>query len=294
MRPIAVILVVVAMVFAGLTAFVAKRWLDVQASRAPTAEVTAAVDVLVVARDVTAGAPLADDDLRYDQWPASMAADRFVIRKPGEDPKTQFIGQVARRPLSAGEPFSPAASFKQDGAGVLAGVLKSGMRAVSVAITNASAVSGFVAPGDRVDVVMAADFQRTDSESVGKGGPIVRYAAETILSDVMVLAIDQQMAKGKDGAAILGKTATLEVTPKQAEVLTAAGMVGQLSLVLRGLGPEPSPAEPSKTPFTGDTEASKAMQALMGGAAKPKAASRSGGGSGVVINRAGDISNKSF
>ncbi|MBC7908513.1 MAG: Flp pilus assembly protein CpaB [Rhodospirillaceae bacterium] len=294
MRPIAVVLVVVAMVFAGMTAFVAKRWLDVQSSRKP-AEVAATLDVLVVAHDVAAGAPLTDGDLRYDPWPASAAAERFVVRKPGDDPKAKFIGQVARRPLTEGEPFTPASSFKQDGAGVLAGVLKSGMRAVSVAITNASAVSGFVAPGDRVDVVMAADFQRADSQAGGKGGGIVRYAAETILADVKVLAIDQQMAKGKDGAAIVGKTATLEVTPKQAEVLTAAGMVGQLSLVLRGLASEQTePGQPARVPFTSDTEASKAMQALMGGAAKPKSAPRSGGGSGVVINRAGDISNKSF
>ncbi|MBC7950770.1 MAG: Flp pilus assembly protein CpaB [Rhodospirillaceae bacterium] len=297
MRPIAVVLVVVAMVFAGLTAFVAMRWLDVQSSRKSDAQVTATLDVLVVARDVAAGTPLADEDLRYDAWPTAAATDRFVIRKPGEEPKTQFIGQVARRPLSEGEPFAPASSFKQEGVGVLAGVLKAGMRAVSVAISNASAVSGFVAPGDRVDVVMAADFQRADSESVGNGGPIVRYAAETILEDVKVLAIDQQMSRGKDGAAIQGKTATLEVTSKQAEVLTAAGMVGQLSLVLRGVGVEAAvPDQKPRVPFTSDTEASKAMQALMGGGpAKPKAAPRTGGGgSGVVINRAGDISNKSF
>lgn len=294
MRPIAVVLVVVALVFAIMTAFVAKRWLDAQASRKPV-EVTATLDVLVVARDVAAGMPLADDDLRYDPWPASLIAERFVIRKPGEEPKAKFIGQVARRPLVQGEPFAPAASFKQEGVGVLAGVLATGMRAVSVAITNASAVSGFVVPGDRVDVVMAADFQRADSDSVGKGGPIVRYAAETILEDVKVLAIDQQMAKGKDGGAIMGKTATLEVTSKQAEVLTAAGMVGQLSLVLRGVGGEPAvPGQPPRIPYTSDTEASKAMQALMGGAAKSKSGPRTGGGSGVLINRAGDISNKSF
>lgn len=293
MRPIAVVLVVVAFVFAVMTAFVAKRWLDVQSSRKPV-EVVATLDVLVVARDVAAGTPLADSDLRYEPWPASAATERFVIRKPGEEPKDKFIGQVARRPLVEGEPFAPAASFKQEGVGVLAGVLATGMRAVSVAITNASAVSGFVSPGDRVDVVMAADFQRADSDSVGKGGPIVRYAAETILEDVKVLAIDQQMAKGKDGGAIVGKTATLEVTSKQAEVLTAAGMVGQLSLVLRGVVSEqPAPGQPPRVPFTSDTEASQAMKALMGGTGKPKGGPRTGG-SGVVINRAGDISSKSF
>lgn len=296
MRPIAIILVVVAMLSAVATAFLAKRWLDAQATRAPVVEVAASVDVLVVARDVAAGAALADEDLRYDRWPSSVPSERFIVRKPGEDPKAQYVGQIARRPLNEGEPFVPSASFKQDQGGLLAGVLPSGMRAVSIAISNASAVSGFIVPGDRVDVVMAADFQRASNDSsAGKSGPIVRYAAETVLEDVKVLAIDQQMAKGKDGGAIQGKTATLEVTPKQAEVLTAAGMVGQLSLVLRGVpSGEAAKAEPSSAPqpaFTPDTEASRAMKALHGGG-KPKAAG--GGGGGVMVNRGGAISNSSF
>jgi pilus assembly protein CpaB len=276
------------MVAAGATAWLAKRWLDVQAAHAPVEQRVATHEVLVVARDVTMGTVLGEEDLRYDQWPVSVPADRFVVRKDGDDPKKQYVGQVARRALAEGEPFSPASTFKQDAAGLLAGVLSPGMRAVSVAITSASAVSGFIVPGDRVDVVLAADFQRTDSQVTSKGGPIVRYAAETVLEDVKVLAVDQQMAKGKDGGAIQGKTATLEVTPKQAEVLTTVGMLGQLSLVLRGQTVESKPEPVS--PYTSDTESSRALKAVMG--AKPKAAQ--GGGTGVIINRAGAVSSKGF
>lgn len=290
MRPVAVILVVVAVVSAGLTAYLAKTWLDSQSrSGAPTAAAETA-EVLVVARDLPAGTTLADGDLRYDKWPVSVAAGRFVTKKPGEDAKAGLIGLVTRRALTEGEPFTQSATFKQDAAGILAGILGPGMRAVSVAITNASAVSGFVVPGDRVDVVMAADFQRADNQGA-KGGPIVRFAAETVLEDVKVLAIDQQIAKGKDGAAIPGKTATIEVTPKQAEKLITAGMVGQLSLVLRSMAKGTEQPEAKALPFTADTEASQAMQSLAGRKAKP---SGGGGGSGVVINRAGDISTKSF
>lgn len=294
MRPIAVILIVVAMLAAGGTAFLAKRWLDVQASRRPAQDMAAVQEVLVVARDVALGAVVSADDLRYDRWPASVPTERLIVRKPGEDPKAAFVGQVARRALVEGEPFVSTSTFKQGAAGLLAGVLLPGMRAVSVAITPASAVAGFLVPGDRVDVVMAADFQRAASQNEGKGGPFVRYAAETVLEDVKVLAIDQQMAKGKDGAAIQGKTATLEVTPKQAEILTAAGLLGQLSLVLRSQGalagpPEPMP--PQQPAYTGDTEASRAMKALLGGG---KAKTPHSGGAGVTINRAGEISNKAF
>jgi pilus assembly protein CpaB len=292
MRPVAVILVVVAVVSAGLAAYLAKTWLDTQSRAKAPAAVVETIDVLVVARDLPAGTMLSDGDLRYDSWPISVAAGRFVTRKPGEDVKAALIGQVSRRTLTEGEPFTQSATFKQDGSGILAGILGPGMRAVSVAITNASAVSGFVVPGDRVDVVMAADFQKSDNNGP-KGGPIVRFAAETVLENVKILAIDQQIAKGKDGAAIPGKTATIEVTPKQAEVLITAGMVGQLSLVLRAMAKgavEPAAGMVVRLPYTSDTEASKAMQSLAGQKGKPSG----GGGSGVLINRAGDISTKSF
>jgi pilus assembly protein CpaB len=120
---------------------------------------------------------------------------------------------------------------------------------------------------------------------------IQRFAAETILTDVKVLAIDQQIARGKDGAAIPGKNATLEVTPKQAELVTAVGLLGNLQLVLRGLpgDQQEANAQPaSETGFTSDTDASKALKALVGG--KSPTAAKTQNGFVIHINRAGQIS----
>lgn len=287
MKPVVLILSVVAVLAAVATAFLAQRWVaGQQSARQGATPPAVAAEVLVVARDVAAGVPLGEDDMRYENWPAG-AAQRFVVRQPGEDSKARFVGMVARRALAEGEPLPQAAVTRPD-AGVLAGLLEPGMRAVSVAISNASAVSGFIVPGDRVDVVLAADFQRTDQESVGKGGPIVRFAAETVLRDVKVLAIDQQMGRAKDGAAIQGKTATIAVTSKQAEMMIAAGMMGQLSLVLRPQGSADTAVE--SAPFTADIEASRAMRALTDGT-KPRA---QGGDPGIRINRAGTVSIRSF
>jgi len=284
MRPLAIVLVIVAVLAAGFTALLAKRWTDTQGAARPVLAADSA-EVLVLARDVATGSALSDADLRYENWPA-VNAGRFMTRKDGDDPKARAIGSVARRPLSEGEPFTPSATFTRDGSGILAGMLAPGMRAVSVAISNASAVSGFVVPGDRVDVVLAADFQRADSEAAGKGGgAIVRYAAETVLADVKVLAVDQQFSKGKDGPTIQGKTATLEVSPDQAEILVTAGLMGQLSLILRGVGPQDAGTQ-AKRPFTADTQASAAMRALAGGSAKPAAKST---GSSIIINRGGAV-----
>ena len=285
MRPVVIILMVVAVLAAGLTALLAKRWTDTQTTARANSAATDTVEVLVLARDVATGTALADADLRYERWPQASAA-RFQTRKDGDDPKVRAIGQVAKRSLSEGEPFSASATFARDGSGILAGMLAPGMRAVSVAINNASAVSGFIVPGDRVDVVMAVDFQRADSEAAGKGGgSIVRYAAETVLTDVKVLAVDQQFAKGKDASTIQGKTATLEVSPAQAEVLATTALMGQLSLVLRGVGAQDVPVA-SPHAFTADTQASTAMRALAGGGSKPAAKS---GGSSIIVNRGGVI-----
>lgn len=292
MKPVVAIVAVVAVVAALATAFLAQQWVADQTARPVAVQKAPTAEVLVVARDVAPGSALTDDDLRYESWPTATAA-RFLVRQPGEDLKAKFVGAIPRRALAAGEPFQDSAIARTD-AGLLAVLLEPGMRAASVAISNASAVSGFIAPGDRVDVVLAADFQRTDQDAVGKGGPIVRFAAETVLADVKVLAIDQQIARGKDGAAIQGKTATLAVSPKQAEILATASMLGQLSLVLRPQATaaveaeaEAEPAAGMK-PFTPDIEASQAMRAINGGAPAGS------GGSGIRINRAGVVSTRSF
>ena len=288
MKPVVAIVAVVAVVAALATAFLAQRWVAGQAARPVAEQKAPTAEVLVVAREVAPGSALTDDDLRYESWPTATAA-RFLVRQPGDDLKAKYLGMIPRRALTEGEPLQVSSVTRTD-AGLLAVLLEPGMRAASVAISNASAVSGFIAPGDHVDVVLAADFQRADQDAVGKGGPIVRFAAETVLTDVKVLAIDQQIARGKDGAAIQGKTATVAVSPKQAEVLATASMLGQLSLVLRPQATataEPAPT-PGAKPFTPDIEASQAMRALTGGAPAPH------GGSGIRINRAGVVSTRSF
>lgn len=287
MRPIRLIIVVVAVLAAGSTALLARAWVNSQQSQpVPTAAI-ALVEVVVAARDLPVGAILQPEDMRFDRWPAS-AAGKLVARRDGEDPRTAFAGQVSRRELAEGEPLT-AQALRHNSSGLLAGTLGAGMRAVSVAITNTSAAAGFITPGDRVDVVLAADLVRTEGNNGPHSGPMVRFAAETVLSDVKVLAIDQTTARSRDGGAIEGKTATLEVLPKQAELLAAASMLGSLSLALRSA--DSADANRSATPFTSDTEASRALDALHH--ARPKSSPVQGGAQ-VTVNRAGQITAQTF
>lgn len=293
MRPIRVAVLVVAVLAAVMTAVLARKLVNRQTHVEAPAQM-AMVEVVVAARDVPAGAVLAVEDLRFDRWPADVAA-RLAVRTEGDDPRTPFAGQSVRRDLAEGEPVTSAA-LRRNSAGMLAGMLGAGNRAVSVAITNTSAAAGFVTPGDRVDVLLAADIKRAAGNDVGDGGPMVRFAAETVLSDVKVLAIDQATTRAKDGAAVEGKTATLEVSSKQAEILAAASMLGSLSLALRSADPADPAAVAQTRPaalFTADTEASRALDALRNVRPKPVAGAARPAGGQVMVNRAGKVSAES-
>lgn len=298
MRPV-VIIVVVAALAAGGTAMLAKSWLDRQAARQAKGDGPAVTEVLVIARDVPAGSALSADDLRYEAWPKSAAAEKLVARRQGEDAKAAFVGTIARRSLVEGEPLSPATTFRAEGGGVLAGLLTPGRRAMSIAVTSPTGVSGFVSPGDRVDVVLVTDLRKVEEGQQSSGGEgasnlMVRFGAETVLSDVRVLAIDQQISRNRDGSAIQGKTATLEVTPKQAEILTVAGQLGALQLSLRpqqGDGETVPAAGGDVLDFTADLEAGKVLQAAIGFKARP-AERAPAQPSGIRVNRAGRVSSE--
>jgi pilus assembly protein CpaB len=284
MRP-ALLVAVLALLAAGLTALLARSWLDKAATRpaaqAPTAE------VLVMARDLPAGTVLKADDLRYDSWPLSNLSPRLIRRTGAEDNRAAYAGRIARRQMLAGEPLAEEALAKHDDSGLMASLLAPGMRAISIPVTGPSAVSGFITPGDLVDVVVAADLARTlEGKTVAPTNRLLRYAAETVLRDIKVLAIDQQVARAPDGGAVQGKTATVAVTPKQAEILTVAGLLGPLELVLRGKSEDPQ--KPAQG-YSGDIETSLALRSLAG--------SHGGGGAAgpsVEINRGGAVSVEGF
>jgi pilus assembly protein CpaB len=122
----------------------------------------------------------------------------------------------------------------------MAAILPTGMRAVSTEISPETGAGGFILPNDRVDVILSKREKNPD-----KSGPdLVR--AEIILSNIRVLAIDQA-PKEKDGQnSVVGKTATLELKPDQAEMLARARQGGTLSLALRSIADVNAPVDAVK------------------------------------------------
>ena len=143
-------------------------------------------------------------------------------------------------------------------------MLSPGKRAVTVAVNATSGISGFIFPGDRVDLILSHSIDRIDEEGV------VRQASETFLTEIRVLAIDQT-TDDQNGEPAIAKTVTIEVTPKQAEKVTLIPDLGRLSLSLRALqvaddgnGPiQPAGTKTAErgTGYTLDTEVSALLAA---------------------------------
>ncbi len=223
------VLLLVALIIAGGTAMLAKSVMKSpnQNAGSATTEVTATDEVLVAARDLPAGTLIKDADLKWRPWPTGAATDSFAVK--GKKDTADYVGAVVRQGLRAGEPIMAGRVVRTKEQGFLAAVLEPGMRAVSIPVTPAGGVAGFVFPGDRVDVIVTHQVaRRTDPDPNG------RRVSETILTNVRVLALDQR-TNDQATEPKVAQIATLEVTPKQAESIALVTQIGTLSLVLRSL-----------------------------------------------------------
>jgi pilus assembly protein CpaB len=272
MRPIVIVLIVLALGTAGIAAFLLSQFLASQAPAPTTTAVqTGTQNVLVAARDIMPGTVLTADDIRWEPWPDTLIDERFVVQPPqienqpaaaSQDPQQEFLDRIARRAIKAGEPMAKEMVIKQGDSGVAAANLAPGMRAITINVPPAAGVAGLVLPNDRVDVVMSVSVR----DLVGLTGwkdVVLRFSAETILRDVRVVAINQKLAHDpKDGVAEPGNLATLEVTPDQAERLRVAEQLGTLTLTLRSMVPGQNDNDKRQT-YTMDIRASRSLSALV-------------------------------
>ena len=182
------------------------------------------VEVLVARADIGLGNTVKPGDIGWEVWPASAAGPQFINRASVPDGPERVAGAIARTAFAKGEPIRETKLIKADGSGFMAAMLSPGMRAMSIEISPETGAGGFILPNDRVDVILTRS--RTERQDV---------AAETVLANVRVLAIDQTIEEKNGEKVVVGKTATLELASAQAESLAQARQSGRLSLVLRAL-----------------------------------------------------------
>lgn len=224
--------------------------------------------VLVAKHDLPVGTRLGADDLSWQDWPANAVNAAFITdgqgaRVPppggaaaiadqakqtakaaaavvsgGAGPMQQLYGSIVREPILANEPIINAKLVRGGEGGYMAVVLRPGMRAVAVQVSVNTAAGGFILPGDHVDVLQSHPL-----DAASNGGH-AGFAAQTLLRNVRVLAIDQNSAAPKNGVqSQVGSTATLEVKAPDTEVVARAKAQGDVILALRSYADAAGPSE---------------------------------------------------
>jgi len=221
----------VAVAAAGGAGYVAKNMVAAPPPQvivdSPQAPAIALQDVLVLSGDVAMGSQL-ENNISWESWPANGINANFITRAAEPEALEKLKGSVARVAMYTGEPLRRS-KLIGEGQSFMSSILPSGMRAVATAISADTSAGGFILPNDFVDVIMT---RRSDTGNAGSG-----FTTETILKNIRVLAIDQTIQEDEEGKKTrVGQTATLELTPQQAEIITVAQqMADRLTLALRSI-----------------------------------------------------------
>jgi len=213
------------------TAMIVRAWVNearLSAVATGTAEVPkqAVTKVLVATHGLPAGQFLQPNDLEWQDWPDNALNSSYIVS--GSRSVDDLVGSVVRAAISAGEPITDDRLIKKGDRGFLSAIMAPGTRAVTVQLQQTSGLGGLVLPGDHVDVVLTAVIPSTTPNE-----PEHR-ASETVLEDIRVVAIDQKMSD-MSNETVMARSATLEVTPKQAEILALVTDMGKISLTLRSI-----------------------------------------------------------
>ena len=246
----------------GLGGFGAVAWLATRPAPAPPPVMAVAAPapahhmILAAGIPLRAGTLLKAEDLATQDMPEPPDG----AQSDSPDIRAGLTGAMLRRSLPPGAAVLSADVMRPGDHGFLAAVLGPNMRAATIAVDNVSGSAGLIWPGDHVDLILT---QTLDEPALP---PAHKVAAETMLADVRVIAVDQLLARGVAPAGDVGagRTVTVEVTTSQAERIAVATKLGRLSLAVRpadgaAVLPE-APAAP-RTTWGGDVSPALARPA---------------------------------
>ena len=182
--------------------------------------------MLVARRAVETGTLLTDADLNWAEIPGTVDPERHFLKV--SDGRSHLRGALLVSTVGAGQPILRSDIVRPTDNRFVPLALRSGYRAISVAIAPNTAVAGFVTPGDLVDVIF------TDTVEDQSGGAVLKQRnwSEVVATAVRVLSIES-MTDPKTDLPTVGGTVTIEATPRQVETITLAAGMGKLTLALR-------------------------------------------------------------
>ncbi|MCC3247218.1 Flp pilus assembly protein CpaB [Methylocystis sp. WRRC1] len=184
--------------------------------------------VLVATRDLTYGTEIVDQDMAWVEWPKTSVPVGSLTKTESPNAQEEVKSSYVRIPIAGGEPIRKDRLIKGVTAGLMSTMLSPGKRAIAIDVTLNNTAGGFILPNDRVDVLRTY----RDTEATKDLGHEV-YNSEVVLSNVRVLAMGQTIEKKGAEPVVTGSTATLELDPRQAELVVLAQRTGQLVLSLR-------------------------------------------------------------
>jgi pilus assembly protein CpaB len=179
------------------------------------------------------GMRIGDASVDWQAWPKGSISDQMIVKSSSPDVLGNINGFMSRVAFVRGEPMRLDKLVKGGEGGFMSAVLPAGMRAVAIRIDSdgGSAAGGFILPNDRVDVVRV---YRDDVATIAHGSVVI--SSQTILANVRVLAIGQNVEEENGKKVVTGRNATLELDPSQAELVVLENTNGSdLHLVLRSL-----------------------------------------------------------
>lgn len=232
---------------------------DAPAAPPPPAPV-ARTRMLAAARPLPVGTLLKDEDfIIREVLPSEVPEGAFEAT---QDMRTELRGALLRRYLDPREPVLRGDVLRPRDRGFLAAVLRPGMRAVSLGVDQVTGTAGLIWPGDQVDLILSQELADAPLNR--------RVTGETVLQDVRIIAVDQQITQGAGSAETpagrIARTVTLEVTPDQAERVVVAIALGRLVLSVRAMAPtEDAEGERAPTTFSSDVSPVLARTAVAPG-----------------------------
>ena len=237
MKPARLIVLFVALAAGGVAAMLASGNRQPTAPKGPLPPPLATVDVLVAKSDLGLGQVVGAGDIGWQTWPAASTGSSFIRKPDRPDAIKDFVGAIVRSPVLAGEPIRDSKVITGKGGGFMAAILPHGMRAIALDVSPESGAGGFILPNDHVDVVLT-HHDKAAEKVLG----VEKIVSETILRNVRVLAVDQNVEEKDGQKVVIGKTATIELDPRQAETLAQSRQMGTISLTLRSLLDSQSPS----------------------------------------------------